>query len=150
MKITQAQIEVETFQLPGILIEKYVYSAGKVEPLPKHSHREYQLGMSLNCQGEYYYRGAYHSVPIGKLSIIHSEEIHSPSERTYLPKPASFFMMHLSPNLLEETVLEIEDIDRVPFFTEPILQDRFIVKSFQNLCLATTTTSTELFKVVSS
>ena len=145
MKTSQAKIIVKTSQLPGILIEKYLYSAGAVEPLPKHSHQEYQLGMSFDCQGEYYYRGAYHPVPIGKLSIIHSGEVHSPSERTYLPKSASFLMMHIDPSLLKETALEITDTS-VPFFTEPILSDRALAKLFQNVCLATETSLTKLTK----
>ena len=145
MKTSQAKITVKTSQLPGILIEKYLYSAGAVEPLPKHSHQEYQLGMSFDCQGEYYYRGAYHPVPIGKLSIIHSGEVHSPSERTYLPKSASFLMMHIDPSLLKETALEITDTS-VPFFTEPILRDRALAKLFQNVCLATETSLTKLTK----
>lgn len=89
MKTKQAKITVSASQLPGILIEKYTYSAGAIEPLPKHSHQEYQLGISFNCQGEYFYRGAYHPIPIGNLSIIHSGEVHSPSDRTYLPQPAT-------------------------------------------------------------
>ena len=91
--IPRSQITVKVSQLPGILLEKYIYTAGTVEPLPKHSHQEYQLGMSFNCQGEqypalngrglrslrkYYYRGAYHPIPIGSLSIIHSGEMPSP------------------------------------------------------------------------
>ena len=144
MKTKQAQIKVSTSQLPGILIEKYSYSAGAVEPLPKHSHQEYQLGMSLNCQGEYFYRGCYHPVPIGSLSIIHSGEVHSPSERTYLPKPAIFFMMHVDPSLLQETVTEIADNAKVPFFTEPVLRDRSLGRVFYNLCIATETNSTKL------
>ena len=128
MKTPQAEITVETSRLPGILIEKYIYSAGKVEPLTKHSHQEYQLGMSFNCQGEYYYRGAYHPVPIGKLSIIHSGEVHSPSQRTYLPQPASFLMMHINPNLLNETASETGDGASVPFFTEPILSRNYTRK----------------------
>ena len=135
MKTPQAKITVSTSQLPGILIEKYIYSAGAVEPLPKHSHQEYQLGMSFDCQGEYYYRGAYHLVPIGKLSIVHSGEVHSPSERTYLPQSASFLMMHLDPKLLEKTALEIGNNTSVPFFTEPILRDRILAKLFYKLCI---------------
>ena len=141
-----AKITVSTSQLPGILIEKYTYSAGAVEPLSKHSHQEYQLGMSFDCQGEYYYRGAYHPVPIGNLSIIHSGEIHSPSERTYLPNPATFLMMHIDPNLLEETALEITYRANIPFFTEPILRDRFLARLFHNLCLAIQTNSNKLTK----
>ena len=72
MKTARAQLTVKTSQLQGVLVEKYIYTLGSVEPLPKHSHQEYQLGISFNCQGEYFYRGAYHPIPIGSLSIIHS------------------------------------------------------------------------------
>ncbi len=142
----RAKITVSTSQLPGILIEKYSYSEGAVEPLPKHSHKAYQLGMSFDCQGEYYYRGAYHPVPIGKLSIIHSGEVHSPSERTYLSQPATFFMMHADPSLLEETALEIADKVDLPFFTEPILSDRSLARLFHNLCVASQTNPNKLTK----
>lgn len=144
MNNVPSQITVKVSQLHGILIEKYIYSAGTVEPLPKHSHQEYQLGMSFNCQGEYFYRGAYHPIPIGSLSIIHSGEVHSPSERTYLPKPATFLMMHVDPIVLEETALEITDKARVPFFTEPVLRDRSLVKLFYNLSRAIETKATML------
>ncbi|MEM8781204.1 MAG: AraC family transcriptional regulator, partial [Cyanobacteria bacterium P01_G01_bin.49] len=83
-------------------------------------------------------------VPIGSLSIIHSGEVHSPSERTYLPKPVSFLMMHLDPSLLEETALEIADNARIPFFTEPILSDRSLAKLFDNLCTAIAINTTKL------
>ena len=134
MKCTQAKITVTTSQLPGILIEKYAYSSGAIEPLPKHSHYEYQLGMCLNCQGEYYYRGAKHSIPVGKLSIIHSGEVHSPSQRTFLPQPAFYLMMHIDPNVLEKTALEIGSNVSVPFFTQPIFKDPIIAQQFYGLC----------------
>lgn len=135
MNVKQSQITVKAFQLQNILLEKYSYTAGTVEPLPKHSHQEYQLGMSFNCQGEYFYRGAYHPIPVGNLSIIHSGEVHSPSERTYLPQRATFWMMHVDPSLLEETALEIANSIKIPFFTEPLLRDSYLVKLFQHLCL---------------
>lgn len=145
MSNKRSNVVVQTFQLPGMLIEKYFYSAGTVEPLPKHSHHEYQLGMSFNCQGEYYYRGAYHPIPIGKLSIIHSGEVHSPSERTYLPDPATFLMMHLDPSLLEKVALEmVQQPTNLPFFTEPVLHDLALGKLFQNLCFATETKTSKL------
>ena len=141
MKCTQAKITVTTSQLPGILIEKYAYSSGAIEPLPKHSHYEYQLGMCLNCQGEYYYRGANHSVPIGKLSIIHSGEVHSPSQRTFLPQPAFYLMMHIDPNVLQETVSEMGGSNvSVPFFTQPIFKDRILAQQFYSLCTSDRTT----------
>ncbi len=141
---TSSTVTVKAWQLEGILLEKYSYTIGAVEPLPKHSHQEYQLGLSFNCQGEYFYRGAYHLIPIGNLSIIHSGEVHSPSERTYLPKPATFWMMHVDPNVLKETALEIGNTASVPFFTEPALRDRNLNKLFQNLCIAINTNATRL------
>ena len=137
-------ITVKTSQLSGILLEKYAYTAGTVEPLPKHSHQEYQLGMSFNCQGEYYYRGAYHPIPTGSLSMIHSGEVHSPSQRTYLPQPATFWMMHIDPSLLEQKASEINSNVRVPFFTEPIIGDRYVAKLFYNSCLAIQTDVSKL------
>ena len=142
--VKRSQIAVKAFQLQNILLEQYIYSVGAVEPLPKHSHQEYQLGMSFNCQGEYFYRGAYHPIPVGNLSIIHSGEVHSPSERTYLPQPATFWMMHVKPSLLEDTALEIAGNPKVPFFTEPVLGDRHLVKLFQNLCLTLPSNSSQL------
>lgn len=144
MKV-QAKLTVKTSQVPGILIEKYSYTAGSVEPLPKHSHQEYQVGLSFNCQGEYFYQGAYHPIPIGSLSIIHSGEVHSPSERTYLPEPATFWMMHFEPSHLEKAALEIaQKSANLPFFTEPVLRDRSLVKRYQNLCVALETNVTSL------
>ena len=144
MKTKQAKITVSASQLPGILIEKYTYSAGGIEPLPKHSHQEYQLGISFDCQGEYFYRGAYHPIPIGNLSIIHSGEVHSPSDRTYLPQPATFWMMHVDPSWLEETASAIADKVNIPFFTEPILRDRSLARLFYSLCLAIQTSLSKL------
>ena len=140
----RSQVTVKAFQLQDILLEKYFYTAGTVEPLPKHSHEEYQLGMSFNCQGEYFYRGAYHPIPVGNLSIIHSGEVHSPSERTYLPQQASFWMMHVDPIILEETALEIAGNVKIPFFTEPVLSDSHLVKLFQHLCLTIQTNVSKL------
>lgn len=131
---TQAKITVKAWQKKGILLERYDYTAGSVEPLPKHSHDEYQLGLSFNCQGEYYYRGSYNPIPVGSLSIIHSGEVHSPSERTSLPSPVRFLMMHVDPNLLQSIRTEIACKQvSLPFFPQVSIRDRQIINLFQNL-----------------
>lgn len=140
-----SKIAVKVWKLAGILLEQYDYTVGSVEPLPKHSHQEYQLGLSFNCQGEYYYRGAYHQIPMGNLSIIHSGEIHSPSDRTYLSEPATFWMMHVEPNVLESTAQEIaEQQNNLPFFVDPVLCNRKLVELFCKFCLALKTNATTL------
>ena len=90
MKPKAANMSVQVWQADGILLEQYAYTSGAVEPLPKHAHSEYQFGLSFDCQGKYYYRSAYHPIPMGSLSIIHSGEVHAPSDRTFQPEPAHF------------------------------------------------------------
>ena len=142
---TPAKISVKAWQTPDILVEHYRYTAGTVEPLPKHSHAQYQFGLSFDCQGEYYYRGSYHSIPVGSLSIIHSGEVHAPSERTYLPMPVTFFMMHVEPSLLQTTASEMaQKLVSLPFFSQPFVGDRQTIDLFQNLTVALTTQATQL------
>lgn len=53
MKDKAAKISVHAWASDGILLERYAYAGGLVEPLAKHSHEEYQFGLSFNCQGQY-------------------------------------------------------------------------------------------------
>ncbi|MBD2058167.1 hypothetical protein H6F88_19495 [Oculatella sp. FACHB-28] len=51
MKAKAADISVQAWQSDGVLLEQYCYTAGTVEPLPKHCHEEYQFGLSFDCAG---------------------------------------------------------------------------------------------------
>ena len=134
MKNKAAEISVSAWESDSIFLEQYVYTFGSVEPLPKHSHEEYQLGLSFDCQGEYHYRGAYHSIPIGSLSVINSGEVHSPSDRTYLPAPATFWMMHIHPKSLQAVISEIsEKPSALPVFLSVFLSDPQLNRLFLNL-----------------
>ena len=144
---TPAKSSVKAWQSPGILLEHYRYTAGTVEPLPKHSHAQYQFGLSFDCQGEYYYRSSYHSIPTGSLSMIHSDEVHAPSERTYLPTPVTFLMMHVEPSLLQTTASEMaQKLVKLPFFPQPFISDRQTIHLFEKLSVALTTKATQLQK----
>ena len=140
-----AQIAVKAWQLDGILLEHYTYTSGTVEPLPKHSHREYQFGFSPNCQGEYHYRGEKHRVPIGSVSAIHSGEIHAPSQRTYLPTPATFWMLHVAPEHFLTAAADLVDRPTdFPFFPQPYFLDSQLVRSFWAVCLSTQSRASQL------
>lgn len=118
-----AQVLVQAWEADGLLLEHYAYTAGAVTPLPKHTHAEYQFGLSFDCQGEYCYRGTRHLIPIGSLSIIPSGELHAPSDRTFLPQPAHFAMAHIAPEQLQTIAIEMgEKPTNAPFFT-PVLID---------------------------
>ena len=124
MRHEAAKVSVQVWESNGILLEQYAYTPGTVEPLPKHAHAEYQLGLSYDCPGEYTYRGARHGIPKGSLSIIHSGEVHAPSDRTSLPTPAHFAMAHLDPRWLQIVAAEIvEKSADAPFFPAPCITD---------------------------
>jgi AraC-like DNA-binding protein len=113
----KAEISVQAWESNGILLEQYAYTTGSVEPLPKHCHEEYQFGLSLDCCGEYNYRSARHAIPPGGLSVIHSGEVHAPSDRSSLSAPAHFAMMHIHPKWLQAISEEMmEKSVSLPFF----------------------------------
>ena len=119
-----AKISVEVWEAGGVLLEHYAYIPGAVEPLPKHAHAEYQFGLSFDCQGEYAYRGSRHVIPPGRLSIIHSGEVHAPSDRTFLPTPAHFGMAHIAPEWLQRVAAEVSpQLTGMPFFPETVITD---------------------------
>lgn len=124
MQHGSATVSIQAWESDGILLEHYAYTVGTVTPLPKHAHADYQFGLSFDCQGEYYYRGARHPIPKGSLSIIHSGEVHAPSDRTVLPDPAHFGMAHIEPGWLHAVSTEIaEKPTHAPFFPTPFLTD---------------------------
>ncbi|MBE9181406.1 helix-turn-helix transcriptional regulator [Oculatella sp. LEGE 06141] len=134
MENKAAQISVHAWESDGILLEQYAYTSGFVEPLAKHSHEEYQFGLSFDCNGEYYYRGKYHSIPTGSLSVIHSGEVHAPSDRTHLTAPAHFEMMHINPTWLQTVAAEMaEKTVSLPFFSAAFLTDSMLNQLFLTL-----------------
>lgn len=127
----KSEIGIRAWESEGLLIEQYTYTSGTVEPLPKHSHNEYQFGLSYDCLGEYYYRGSHYQIPMGNLSIIHSGEVHTPSQRTFLPNRATFWMMHAQPSWLQTTASQMaEKPTHQPFFPESIVSDRELTRLF--------------------
>jgi AraC-like DNA-binding protein len=123
MKAKAADISVQSWQSDGILLEQYHYTAGAVEPLPKHCHEEYQFGLSFNCAGQYHYRGASHDIPIASLSMIHSGEVHAPSDRTWLPESSTFWMMNVHPKWFQAASADLASSQILPFFPEVYLTD---------------------------
>lgn len=132
MQRQAAQISVQAWESEGLLLERYAYTSGALIPLPKHAHAEYQFGLSFDCQGEYAYQGARYPIPVGSLSIIHSGEVHAPSDRPSLPEPAHFSMAHIDPKWLDLVAAEIAGKPAsAPFFpmtsiTDPALNRLFL------------------------
>jgi hypothetical protein len=70
--------------------------------LPRHAREDYQFCLSLDFPGEYRYRGSSWGVPVGSLSIIHPDEMHSVRDPEDRCKTANYRLMYVGPNLLWE------------------------------------------------
>jgi len=133
MNTTAAKVIVNAWESEGVLLERYAYSSGWVEPIPKHVHAEYQFALCCDQPGEYHYRGTWHQLPQGSLSIIHAGEVHAPSERTSIVSPASFWMMQADPAMLQAAASEITDKPMgLPYF-ELVVLDIKLIQIYQRL-----------------
>lgn len=120
-----------------LLLEKYRYAPGPAQELPKHSHGEYQLCLSLNFPGIYGYRGTSHAVPVGSLSVVHPGEVHSARDPEERLVPSSFRMMYAEPALLAEAATEVAGrSENQPFFRDPIILDGDLAWDFLRLHVA--------------
>lgn len=120
-----------------MLLESYRYAPGPAGELPKHSHEEYQLGLSLNFPGEYRYRGDSHAVPVGSLSVIHPGEIHSARDPQDRRAFAEYRMMYANPKLLQEAAAEVAGRETsLPFFPNTAVLDKDLARRFLTLYAA--------------
>lgn len=137
MVVKAANVTVRVWSFGTLLLERYIYSPGSVEPIPKHAHADYQFALCVDQPGEYHYRGTWHQIPKDSLSIIHPGEIHAPSETTYLSAPANYWMMSAPETILQAVASEVtEGSTGIPFFAEPFISNQEIIRAYANLhCL---------------
>jgi AraC-like DNA-binding protein len=128
-------LDIQAKFAEGVLLEYYEYDPGPPSIGLRHAHEEYQVCISLNFPGEYWYRGTTHAVPVRSVAFLHPGEVHSsrdPIERNvnaryavmYLPRAHVRDAFHL---WLGKTTATDE-----PFFSEPIVAKDVIFTSFMN------------------
>ncbi len=144
-----ADISVRACEFDGLVFEQYAYTPGAIEPIPKHSHEAYQFALSFDHQGEYTYRGEKHQIPPGRLSIIHSGEVHAPSDRTHLFEPAHFAMANIHPKWLNQVMAEITGCSSYdPFFASVLPKDLLLNRLFMTLSTVSMQQSSRLVQEV--
>jgi AraC-like DNA-binding protein len=145
MRRTDGQHAIAVWSWQDILIERYRYAPGPAESLPKHSHEEYQLCLSVNFPGEYLYRGIHHAVPVGSLSVIHPGEMHAARDPDDRQSPATFRMMYVSPTLLQTAAAEVaRRAINLPFFANPVIVDHHLGHLFLEFHTAVETAAPRL------
>ena len=117
------------------LIERYWFSPQFDVVLPKHAHAEYQLGLALTDPGEYLYRGSYHPVPVGSLSVIHPGEAHSGCGFRQRVAPTVFYSIYVPGEYIGNLMGEMQSrrAATLPFVPAPILTDASLTDRFHRL-----------------
>ncbi|MEO1393985.1 MAG: AraC family transcriptional regulator [Cyanobacteria bacterium J06634_5] len=145
MTKTAAEVSVCAYESDGLLLEQYAYTSGHVEPIPKHSHEDYQFALSFDHQGEYTYQGEVQQIPKYCLSIVHSGEVHAPSDRPSLPEPAHFAMAHIHPKWLNAAAAEVlAGSSGSPIFPLVLPQDALLNRLFLSLSATAAQKSSQL------
>lgn len=133
MKASEAVHQVKAWSYRNVLLESYRYAPGPAGTLPRHSHEDYQLCLSLDFPGEYRYRGSTYGVPVGSLSIIHPGEMHSARDPQDRRKAANYRLMYVGADLLREVASDLAGHTTGEPFFSPIVLDREIVGRFLGL-----------------
>ena len=133
---TDQHTAIRAWSWGDLLLEQYRRAPGPVEGPAKHSHEECQIGFSLDSTAGYSYRGAFHGVPVGALSVIHSGEAHRSRAFVEFRAPATYRMMYVSPALLRDAATEMTGHESgEPFFPVPIVLDGDLARRFLESCL---------------
>ncbi|MBD2057617.1 helix-turn-helix transcriptional regulator [Oculatella sp. FACHB-28] len=116
------QHTIKGWLFEDILLEFYRYAPCPPEWLPEHCHDEYQFCLSLDCPGEYYYRGTHYWVPTNSLSVIHPGEMHTGRDIEDRQTAATFRMLYISSNAATSIASDVVEKEiNTPFFAEPII-----------------------------
>lgn len=131
-ELSSKQNIIKGWSFQNLLLEFYRYAPAPREWEPEHYHDEYQFCLSVDCPGEYYYRGTHYWVPTASISIIHPGEIHKGRDIDNRQIPATFALMYVSPSVLASAVTDITGRNAVPFFAEPIIINAELAQQFQD------------------
>lgn len=132
---------IKGWSFQNLLLEFYRYAPAPAEWELEHYHEEYQFCLSIDCPGEYYYRGTHYWVPNTSISIIHPGEIHKGRDIDNRQIPATFKLMYISPKDIATTVTDITGKNVVPFFAEPIIVNAELAQQFQDFHTASQSAS---------
>lgn len=137
MQRTTNEHIVRAWFFRDLLLEYYRYMPGPPKADPRHVHEEYQICLSLDCPGEYYYRRARHPVPIQSLSIIHPGEPHAARDVEPCADVTTFRLLYAPPDFVQQITRDIAGAPMpLPFFKIPVLLDPDLNRAFLSLHVA--------------
>lgn len=135
---------IRAWTLGDTLLEFYRYTPGPAEAAPKHSHEEYQFGLSLDSPGEYQCRWDKHPVPVGSLSVVQSGEPHRTRSADF-SRTATYRMLYVKPDPMRRVAAEVAGRRHAePSFPNIAVRDGALVRAFLGFCRALETSASGL------
>ena len=121
------QHRVRVWRTLGLELEDHQQAPGRAGKTPRHVHDTYQICVSLNFPGNYHYRRANHSVPVGAISVIHPGELHAAYDPHDREQYAHYRLFYVAPAILRSWIGYDMDTARPdPFFAQPIITDQVL------------------------
>ena len=133
MSHPKQQSETTVHWRENVLFETCRFAPGGPESFPSHVHEEYQIYLSLDTPAQYGYRGGWRDVPKGSLFVIHSGEAHSARNLGDRQTWQSFRLMYPPLEIMNALLGEVSGRDMsgddgAPFFADPLIGDRDLVR----------------------
>lgn len=118
------------------ILEFYHYVPGAAEAIPNHSHDDYQVCLSIGgTDAEFYYRGAYHFLPVNSLSIVHPDEMHQVHQLEDRLWNSSQWILYVNPTLMHEVTASLKlGCHPMPFFSRMIILESNLIYAYLQLC----------------
>jgi AraC-like DNA-binding protein len=136
--MTRAQRDtVACWRGEAIVLERYDCATRARRASERHSHEEYQLGLSSTEHASYRYRGARHQVAPGTLSVIHTGEAHETYEHQAIAEPVVYDISYVAPSLLQRIASELAGRHvPPPYFPSVVIADERGVALFKRVFAA--------------
>lgn len=128
-------VEAWVWAEAGARLERYRHAPGPTAAIPKHSHDEYQVGLSFETAGEYEYRGRRYPIPLGALRLIQPGEVHA-SRDFGGAAGAVTDLLYVPAAVLRDVAEAGGRPGSDPVFPVPVVEDRELALALGVLCRA--------------
>jgi AraC-like DNA-binding protein len=91
------RLDVAGLLRDDVLLEWSRYPPGPPVALPSHSHEEYQLNLNLDLPAGVSYRGAFHVVPVRRLTVTMPGESHRPRDPDHRQDVSAHLVLNVRP-----------------------------------------------------
>jgi AraC-like DNA-binding protein len=97
----------------------------------RHTHEGYAIGVIESGVEAFTYRGATYQAPAGSIVIVHPGEVHT--GHAGIPEGWSYRMLYPDSALVQRAAAEVNASHSLPFFPQPVIQDRCLAEQLRRM-----------------